>query len=60
MGISIRAFLRLDIDSMGSIPGAGVKWTMATNGEDRAGRGGDIAKGSRHVASQALANGAFL
>ena len=60
MGISIRTYLRLDIDSMGSIPGAGAKWTMATNEEDRAGRGGDITKGSRRDASRALANGAFF
>ena len=50
MGISIRAYLCLDIDSMGSILGARAKWTMAMNGDDRAGRGGDIA----------LANGAFF
>ena len=40
MGIPIGAYLCLDIDTMGRIPGAGAKWTMATNGDDRARREG--------------------
>ena len=38
--MSIGAYLCLDIDAMGRIPGAGAKWTLAMNGDDRAGREG--------------------